>query len=230
MILQAVIMAGGKGTRLRPLTHTIPKPMVPVNGRPFLEHLLLQLNAQGFRNILILGGYLADEIVRHFGSGENLELQINYSIEKEPLGTGGALKNAEELLEETFLLLNGDTYLPVDFKTLCGDGVRSGKCLTVSAYKNTEKIVPSNLKLANDHLVVRYDKQDEEGLTHVDAGAMVVQKKVLDLIPKDKSCSLEMEIFPELIRAGQMRAFPIAQRFYDMGTFDQLKVMEGLLS
>src|SRR5437879_6496433 len=120
-IEQAVILAGGLGTRMRPLTEQVPKPMLPVNGKPFLEHQIRLLESRGFLRVLLLVGYLGEQIEEYFA----LDSHIDYSYESSPLGTGGALKNAAAKLDSKFVVLNGDTYLDVDYGKFCADFERS---------------------------------------------------------------------------------------------------------
>ena len=110
--MQTVILAGGLGTRLGPLTRKIPKPMVPVAGVPYLEHQLRLLARQSFRDVLLLTGYLGDQIEAYFGNGARLGLRLRYAREAQPQGTGGALRDARPQLAESFLLLYGDSLLP----------------------------------------------------------------------------------------------------------------------
>src|SRR3989338_4163835 len=114
--MQAVVLCGGLGTRLRPLTEKVPKPMVELNGKPFLEHLVLFLKKQGFSEFLFLSSYHHEKIESHFGNGKKFGVNIAYSVEEKLLGTGGALLNAEQKLGEEFLLVNGDTFLPINFR------------------------------------------------------------------------------------------------------------------
>ena len=113
--MQTVILAGGLGTRLGALTRKIPKPMAPVAGMPYLEHQLRLLERQSLRDVLLLTGYLGDQIESYFGNGGRLGLRIRYSRERRPLGTGGALREARRLLDESFLLMYGDSLLPIDY-------------------------------------------------------------------------------------------------------------------
>ena len=117
--MQVVILAGGLGKRLRPVTEQIPKVMVTVNGKPFLQHVLELLKSQEITDIVLCIGYLGEQVKACFGKGESLGLVIKYSEEKgKLLGTGGALKQTQDLLEDYFLVLNGDTYLPIDYNEL----------------------------------------------------------------------------------------------------------------
>src|SRR5437763_8512465 len=147
-IEQAVILAGGLGTRMRPMTEQVPKPMLPVNGRPFLYHQLRLLESRGFRRVLLLVGYLGEQIEGYFDSeaGATLEVGISYSYESSPLGTGGALRNAATKLDPAFVVLNGDTYLDVDYRRLCADFER-GDCAGMTvAYNNDAAGLKTELK------------------------------------------------------------------------------------
>ncbi len=228
-IQQAVILAGGLGTRMRPMTEQLPKPMLTVNGKPFLHHQIQLLKSHGLRRMLLLVAYLGEQIQQYFGDGAAMGVHIDYSYEPAPLGTGGALKNAAAKLDSEFVVLNGDTYLDIDyqdlfafFETCDSDG------LTV-AFRNEEHAVRNNLAFALDRIVTAYSKQESSGLTHVDAGATVLRKKILDSIPAGRKCSLEEEIFPLLIKSKQLKAWPTRQRFIDMGTAAGLAALEQRL-
>ncbi|HKF24702.1 MAG TPA: sugar phosphate nucleotidyltransferase, partial [Candidatus Acidoferrum sp.] len=115
---QAVILAGGLGTRMRPVTETVPKPMIAVAGKPFLQWQLELLATSGIRSALLLVAYLGEQIEQYFGDGRRFGSSIDYAYELSPLGTGGALRNAEQKLRDWFVLLNGDTYLAIDYDGL----------------------------------------------------------------------------------------------------------------
>jgi len=227
--MQAVILAGGKGTRLRPITYEIPKPLIEINNKPFLQYQLELIKSFGISRVLILVGYLGKKIEKYFRNGLDLGLKIEYSYEKTLLGTGGALKNAEEKVAEEFLLLNGDTFLAIDYGRLIDYFRQRKKIGIITVYDNYQKIGQSNVALGKQNLVIKYDKREAKGMTHIDAGAMVFRKIVLGLIPKGKICSLEEEIFPLLIKAKQLVAFPTKQRFYDIGDPKRLKEIKKVL-
>jgi NDP-sugar pyrophosphorylase family protein len=216
--IQAAILAGGLGKRMRPLTETVPKPMIEVRGKPFLQHQLELLRSFGIQRAVLLVAYLGDQIEKYFGDGAALGVHLSYSHEPEPLGTGGALKNAVALLEEEFLLLNGDTYLAIDYAALANAFRASQAMAVIVAYENSDARVPSNLALAANGRVASYRKRDPSGLTHVDAGVIALRREVLAEIPGGCKCSLEEEIFPKLIERGQMKAWVTTEPFYDMGS------------
>lgn len=228
---QAVILAGGLGTRLRPLTYEIPKPMVPVLGKPFLEHLITLLKERGAGEILLLTGYLGEQIEAHFGDGAVLGIPIRYSREASPLGTGGALVQALPLLRETFVLLYGDSFLPIDFGAVHArlDDPR-WKGVTV-AYDNTHPTdVRENLALTGDGGVLLYLKDgDDPRLSHVEAGVTALRKGALAGLPEG-AFSLEQTLFPRLIADGALGAYETLERFYDIGTPGRLETIRRRLS
>ncbi len=226
---QAVILAGGLGTRMRPVTETIPKPMIPVCGKPFLQHQLELLRRNGADRALLLVSYLGEQIEQFFGGGESLGMQVSYAYEPSPLGTGGALKNAQPKLEDHFVVLNGDTYLDIDYAALVADFRKWNSSATIIAGRGWVPVV-NNLAVTNDGRVTSYRKRNPEGMTHTDAGAIVLSRKVLADLPDHKVCSLEEEVFPHLIRKGEMRAWVTSEPFFDMGSPEGLRALEERLA
>lgn len=222
--MQAVILAGGLGTRLRPLTEQIPKVMVPVSGKPFLQHLIELLKSQGIGDIVLCTGYLGKQIRDLFGSGESLGIGIRYSEEKEELlGTAGALKQARSLLEDYFFVINGDTYLPVDYSGVERDFLRRNRKVHMVVYDNRlDTGVKNNVALDKDLIVIKYDKETADSdLKYVEAGVLALRREVLDLIKGDGPVSLEKGLYPLLIRQREMAAYVTDRRFYDIGTPEQ---------
>jgi len=198
---------------------------VLIHGRPFLQYQLSLIKSYGLTRVLILYGYLGDQFKRYFGdgSGFGLDMDIQYSSEKAPMGTGGALKVAEDKLEKEFVLLNGDTYLPIDYAALIESFHLRDKLGIVTAYCGPELTVQNNLKIAESNYIMAYNKRDSTGMTHIDAGVMVFKKEILNLIPEKQLCSLEEKIFEILIKKRELTAFTTTQKFYDMGTFEGLE-------
>lgn len=232
--MQAVILAGGLGTRLWPRTKQIPKPMIPVAGLPYLEHQLRFLRKQSITEILLLVGYLGDQIVNYFGDGSRLGLSIRYSREPMPLGTAGALREAQAHLAVTFLVLYGDSFLPVDYTSVLHLLEASPARGLLVAYDNRrgDTSVRNNTALDAEHYVVRYAKDQAQGidLDYVEAGVLAFRRSVLDLIPPSGAASLENEIFPKLITSRELIAYVTCQRFYDIGTPERLKAIEELFT
>jgi NDP-sugar pyrophosphorylase family protein len=229
--MQAVILAGGLGTRLWPLTRQVPKPMVPVAGVPYLEHQLRLLKKQSILDIVLLTGYLGEQVEEYFGDGGSLGLAIRYSREPQPRGTAGALREARSLLAGTFLLIYGDSYLPIDYAAVFERLGRSGAQGLVVVYDNQrDTSVKNNIDVDSSGFVTVYEKDSGRILSYVEAGVLAFRKSCLDLIPPAGAVSLEREIFPLLIAKRQLAAHITRQRFYDIGTAERLKAIEEFLA
>lgn len=232
------ILCGGRGTRLGPLTDASPKPLAPVLGRPFLGYQTDLLERQLFRRFVYLTGYHGDQVeswLRHaFGD----KLDMDFSREVEPLGTGGALWNARRYLEAPFLLLNGDSYLDLDYQAMLGAllAAPSGVVAVVAAWRNpdpTGAVEANNLALGEEGTVTLYQKRGASpALTHVDAGAGAYRPGFFNFFrPSDRApVSLEEAIWPRAIAEGGIRAFPAAERPWDIGTPERLAAFERHLS
>ena len=231
---QAVILAGGFGTRLGDLTSHTPKPLVSVNGRPFMEYQLRLLSRHGVTEAIILTGHLGEQIESIFGTGEALGLMLQYSREPQPLGTGGALALAERLLKPAFFLVNGDTYLDMDyqaaargFANLRAPGpsglmvVWDAEC---AADVGNVKLDPTSTR------VTSYSKGKGGDHLYIDAGVLILTKSVLDFIPKGRYAGLEEYVFPRLAEEGRLLAFESPTRFYDIGTRERLALFERSIS
>jgi len=233
--IQAVILAGGLGTRLRPLTEKCPKPLVEVGGKPYLSWQLKYLKKQGFKKILILTGYLGEMVEAEFGDGGDLGLQISYSHEPEPLGTGGALLLAYDQLEEEFILLFGDSFLPLDY----GDFLSrfhtpiQGEDLValMAVYDNKDDTtVPENVSLDKNGIVVRYEKGAgrKNGCEYVEAGVYAVHKEIFNGWSPGV-CSFEADISKKAREQGRVGGYISSERFYDIGTPERLKLFEKVV-
>jgi len=227
--MQAIILAGGQGTRLRPLTYEYPKPMIPINGKPFLQYLLERLKTADITDIILLVGYLGDKIEEYFRDGERFGLHIGYSYEKEILGTAGAVKNVEHKLAEEFLLLNGDTFLPIDYKKLIEYFNLNNTLGVIVAYSNADKIMPNNITVDHLNFVIGYHKKDSSCATHVDAGTAIFKKEAFTNITQKQACSDEGSVYNKLIKNRELLAYITNQRFYDMGSFEGLKKIKDIL-
>ncbi len=230
--MQAVILAGGLGTRLKPITEQVPKVMVPVKSKPFLFYVLDMIKNQGVNDVILCVGYLADKIRDFFGDGQSLGIKIRYCVESERLlGTGGAVKQAQPMLADHFLVLNGDTYLPINYRQLDKTFVKSHKPALMVVYDNHDETgVRNNVRLDTSMMVIKHDKTGvSRGLRYVEAGVLLLRREVLDLVPADTPLSLEKGIYPDLIRQRALGAFVTSQRFYDIGTHEQLKEFEAFI-
>jgi NDP-sugar pyrophosphorylase family protein len=227
---QVVILAGGRGKRLDSITEKIPKPMVDVNNSPFLEILIKMLHRQGFSKFLILTGYLSNKIMEYFADGTKLGVSINYSTEIEFLGTAGGLKNAEKFLENEFLLINGDTFLEIDYDKYIKYSQKHSKLCSMICYNG--KLydgINYNLKLDKNY-VLNYSKSlSDREFNAVDAGVYFMKKDIITKINKNIA-SLEEDVFPLLITEKQISGYISTEKFYDIGTVNKLNIFEKFIS
>ena len=230
--MQAAILIGGLGTRLGALTERLPKAMVLVNGRPFLIYLLELLREQGVDDIVMCIGYRGEQIMDFVGDGQSLGLKVRYSREEgELLGTGGALKQAQPLLDEYFFVINGDTYLPIDYSKIQHTLLQRSELAIMVVYDNEDFTgVRHNVRIDEDSMVVAYDKESSAiDLKFTEAGVLFCWREVLDFMEAGRTFSLEKGFYSTLIQQRELAAYVTKQRFYDIGTPEQLKVFERFL-
>ena len=232
-IRQAVILAGGEGTRLRPLTHQVPKPMVLVNNRPFLEYLIEMLKKNGISEVVLLLGYLSEKITQYFGDGSNFGVDIKYSTGKVSDKTGTRIKNAEHLLDEVFLLMYCDNYWPLNLKRLLEFYTKHKTLASVTVYTNKdgngEYGAGNNMSVDDAGYVLKYDKnRKDKNLNGVDIGFSIISKKVLELMA-NHDFSYEEEILPLLVNKQQLSGYQTEHRYYYISTLESLKITEKFL-
>ena len=226
---QAVILAGGVGERLRPLTYTTPKPMVLINDRPFLEYLIDLLKQNGISEVVLLLGYLHEKIVDHLGDGSNFGINIKYSIGDVSFETGKRIKDAEDLIQDQFLLMYCDNYWPLDLKRLMELHDKNRTSATVTAYTNKDGITRNNMYVDENGYVVKYDKsRKDKNLNGVEIGFFIVDKKVLGLMPDD-NFSFEKVVLPRLIEKRQLSCYLTDHRYYSIGSLERISKTEKFL-
>jgi NDP-sugar pyrophosphorylase family protein len=222
--MQAVILAGGLGTRLQPYTDNTPKALVKVNGVPFLDYLISKLTEAGIVDILVCTGYLGEQIQGLYKRGEAFHCKIKYSHEIEPLGTGGALLNAMKLLELRFLLLNGDTYIDFDYSTITKVPCSTRILMAV----RTGSTSCRNVRL-EENKVVGFKKEGDASYNACDAGLYVVTRDLFTSNGPTKF-SLESDVFPTCAKNGDVSGFLLPVPFYDIGTPRGLKEFSAYAS
>jgi NDP-sugar pyrophosphorylase family protein len=223
MIDQAAILAGGMATRLRPLYDNRPKALVGVNGKPFLQHQLKCLRNHGITRIILCVGHLANQVSDAFGDGSQFGVSIQYSHEDKQLGSAGAVKNAEGLLDDVFFVMNGDTYLDMDYEGMADAFREKGKRAAISVYQGDD--MESNIYLNEEKVVLRFN-EGEMNARH--SGVSILSHDVLGMIPKDQKYSLEENVFPELARRGEIMGY-LAGRYYDIGTPERLELARSVI-
>lgn len=232
-IKQAVILAGGRGERLKPITDTIPKPMVPINGKPFLEHLAELLRANGIEEIVLLLGYLPEKIAEHFNDGKNFGVSIKYSIGNINDLTGTRVRNAAPLLADEFLLLYGDNYWPLNLENLVNFYREKNVIGMLTAYSNTngdaEHGRENNVRIEKDGRVTYYGPfSGDSNLNAVDIGFFLLKKDIIGLMPEE-NFSFEHVILPKLIRQNNLAAYITDHPYRAITTIGQIPIVEDFL-
>jgi MurNAc alpha-1-phosphate uridylyltransferase len=231
--MQAVILAGGLGTRLGARTRDLPKALLPIAGRPFLAWLAEALLRSGYRQLVLCIGHHGEQIVDFLGSGEGFGLDVTYSKDGERLlGTGGAIRQAlsRDLLAESFLVTYGDSYLPFDYSAPLRELDAHPEALgTMSVFENHGAWDASNCAIGRG-LVLRYEKGVEDSaLTHIDYGAIALRRSVIAEQPTQVAFGLDT-LQHQLAKAGQLRAFEASERFYEVGSERGIADLELKLS
>jgi len=230
---QVIILAGGLGTRLRPFTETIPKPMIDICGKPFLEHKLVQLKNSGTKKVLLCVAYLGEKIEGYFKDGKDFGLDIKYSYEKELMGTAGAVKQAESLIEtDPFIVMNGDTHTNLDLEELLLFHHTYNLPMTMAVTRATNPTEQELVKIKDGLITNFYKRKTSEHKnylqTHqnlwINMGAYVLTKKILDLVPHGIKTSFEMEIFPTL--SSNMAGFYYEGYMKDLANIEFCRQLE----
>jgi len=220
--VQAVVLVGGEGTRLRPLTLETPKPMVPIMNMPFLERTLRRLKEAGIEDVLLPAGYLPDAITSYFGDGSRLGLRLQYVIEEAPLGTAGALKNIERLIDGPFFVLNGDVLTSLDLRAMLEFHRAKGGIGTLHLIR-VDDPSPFGAVVHDEsgriETFVEKPPRDQAPTNEINAGTYLLEREVLDRIPAGRPVSIERETFPELIRSADrpLYAYTTADYWIDLG-------------
>lgn len=223
-VKQAVILAGGMGTRMKPFTDTNPKPMYPIEGKPFIEYLVRQVKSFGIDKIVMLLGYLPERITDYLGDGSDYGVEIVYDITPVEYDTGARILHAKDLIEDAFLLMYCDNYCPIQFEKLLNDFNKNNALIQVSVYSNKDLYTKSNMKIATDGLVEVYDKKRiTENLQGVDIGYALIDKKVLELMPPIND-NFEKHVYPQLVEQKVMYATVTEHRYYSVGSFERIEL------
>lgn len=221
--MQAVILVGGQGTRLRPLTSTVPKPVVQLVDRPFIAYMIEWLRRHGVRDVIMSCGFRADGVRSVLGDGSKLGIRLRFIEEPEPRGTAGAVKLAEPLLDERFLMLNGDVLTDIDLTAQIAQHEATGARATLALVPVPDPSAYGLVLLREDRSVrefVEKPSADQIESNLISAGAYVLEREVLELIPPDRNVSIEREVWPLLVDHG-LYGFPSESYWLDIGTPDR---------
>ena len=227
---QAVIFAGGRGTRLGPMTATLPKPMIDINGKPFLEHLVEMLGGQGFERILLLLGYRAEVIEQHFEDGRRWGVRIEYSVTPVEDETGRRLRDAASRLDDCFLLMYCDNYWPMQMDRMWRRFVGVDAPAMVTVYRNADRYTTDCVRVDEDGYVTVYDKSRTTlGLQGVEIGYAIVIRPVLGLLSSE-NISFEAAVYPTLAARRELLAFVTEHRYYSIGSPQRLPLTQTFLA
>ncbi len=224
------LLAGGLATRLRPITEKIPKVLVAVAGKPFLEHQLALLRQQGLTRVVLCLGHLGEKVVEQFGDGRAYGVQLEYSFDgPKLLGTGGALRQALPKLGENFFVLYGDSYLTEPFGPVAEFFLSSGKLGLMTVYHNEGKYDTSNTVFGEGEIKL-YDKQQRRPeMRHIDYGLSLFQARAFDEWPADQPFDLAA-VMKRLVERGQMAGWEVRERFYEIGSHEGLEELNRRLA
>ncbi|MCX4823536.1 NDP-sugar synthase [Streptomyces sp. NBC_01142] len=224
---EAILLVGGKGTRLRPLTVNTPKPMVPAAGVPFLTHQLARARAAGVEHIVLATSYLAEVFEPYFGDGSALGLHLEYVTEEEPLGTGGAIRNVASRLrsgpDDPVLIFNGDILTGLDIEALVATHRSSGADVSLHLTRVEDPrafgLVPTDADGRVQAFLEKPQSPEEIVTDQINAGAYVFRRSVIDTIPADRPVSVERETFPDLLASGaHLQGMVDSTYWLDLGT------------
>ena len=223
---QAVILAGGRGTRLHPLTLTRPKPMLEIHGRPFLEYQIEQLRDQGFKRVLLLLGYLPEVVRDYFGNGRRWHIKIEYSVSAVDDETGRRLKLAEPFLDPGFLLMYCDNYWPMSMTRLWQRFLAAGAPAMITVYSNKDSYTRNSVRVEPDGLVSIYDKScSDPDLNGVEISYAVLSKRIVHQL-SDANVLFETTVYPVLAARRQLSAFVTDHRYFSVGAHHRLPLTE----
>jgi len=225
----AAILAGGLATRLRPITSTIPKAMVEVAGRPFIEHQIELLRRHGIRRITLCLGHLGEQVQQHLGDGSRFGVALSYSMDGPALlGTGGALRRALPLLGDLFWVLYGDSYTDIDFAGVLDHFQKSAALGLMTAFPNHDRWDRSNV-VFSDGKLIRYDKSVQlPEMKHIDYGVALLRRQALERIPLN--CKADLAgLYSQLVSDGSMIGMEMQNRFYEIGSPDGLQETRDFL-
>lgn len=228
---QAVILAGGRGTRLQPITLTRPKPMVEFHGRPFLEYIVEMLRDQGFDRVLMLLGYLPEVITDHFGDGSRLGVKIEYDITDADDLTAYRVSHAADRIDDTFLLLYCDNYWPMRFDDMWARYLASGADGQVTIYSNADKFSKDSVIVGADGFVEVFDRSRQTpGLKGIEISYAILEKKVvMPLLPAHQEL-FEQAVYPPLAERHRLHAYWSEHRYYSVGNLERLPITEDFLA
>ncbi len=217
---KAIILAGGKGTRMRPFTYEVPKPMIPVKGKPLLQYIIELLRKYEVRDIILSTGYMGNKIKEYFGNGSKFGVDINYIEEKHEMGTAGSLNLMRNLLNGTFLMFNGDILANIDLHDLIAFHRENDALATIALTPVKDPSRFGVVRLRGNKILEFIEKPKATVRSKlINAGVYVLEPKVIDYIPEGKAM-METDVFPKLAKKGKLYGYPFDGQWFDTGTHE----------
>ena len=228
-MLPVAILAGGLATRLRPMTETVPKGLLPVNGEPFIGHQLRLLAAGGVERAVLCVGYLGEMIRESVGDGSGFGLHVEYSFDDPVLlGTAGAVRLALPRLGRKFFVLYGDSYLPCNYRAVMAAFHASGKTALMTVFRNEGQWDASNIEFAGGRIMA-YDKRNSSGsMHHIDYGLGVFDDSAFAPLATHEPHDLAV-LYQDLLRRGELAGLEVSERFYEIGSAEGLRELSDFL-
>src|SRR3989338_2648200 len=225
---KALILAGGKGTRLRPLTLQTPKALIDVQGKTLTEWLFDLLKKYGIRDVVLSVGYLSDKIKDYFTDGSKFGMNVDYVVEdpENPLGTAGPLKLAQHMLKDSFIVSNGDELKSINIPRMYRLHKRKKALATIALTSVNNPSQYGVARLDGSRIVefVEKPKKEDAPSNLINSGFYIIESEVIDMIPSGKFCMLEKDIFPKLAKEGRLRGFPFSGQWFDTGNMERLEI------
>jgi NDP-sugar pyrophosphorylase family protein len=224
------LLAGGLATRLWPVTETVPKAMVEVAGRPFIDHQLDLLHRHGLRRVVLCLGYRAEQVRRHVGDGSAYGLRVDYSFDGDRLlGTGGAVHRALPLLGEVFWVMYGDSYMDIAYAAVLAHFARHQTLGLMAVLANGNRWDRSNV-IFRDGRLVCYDKRHPTpDMKHIDYGVALLRAVALEAVPENEPHDLA-DLYHDLVAGGRMVGYEVTERFYEIGSHEGLRELQARLA
>lgn len=236
--MKAIIVAGGKGERLKPLTSNIPKPMIKVDGKPILLHIIELFKKNGIKEFVIALCYLPDVITIFFGNGKKFGVKIKYTYEdpKKPLGTAGAISLARDLVKDTFIVTYADILRQLDIKKMINQHKKNNAFATINVYKRESKEAKSLVVIDKKKMIVKFIERPKlsdliDEYIWVNGSFYIFEKEIFDFITNNKKLDFGSDIFPKLLKLKkEISAYPTNGYFVDIGNIEKLKLARKTLN
>jgi NDP-sugar pyrophosphorylase family protein len=227
--LPVALLAGGLATRLRPITATIPKALVEVAGRPFIDHQLALLRRNGIRRVVLCLGYLGEQVQEHLRDGAAIGMELQYCFDgARLLGTGGALRQAAPLLGQAFWVMYGDSYLDIDYRAVLRVFTSSDALGLMTVLHNGNRWDRSNVVFRSGQLLQYNKRAQMPEMTYIDYGAALLRDTAIERIPADQPYDLA-DLYSALVAERRMIGYEVMQRFYEIGSHEGLAETQAYL-